>query len=159
MENYLATIKLPAHLSPHEKRRIITQSTNYSWVGHDLFCTGPDLIIHRCVREDEIVEILRSCHDGPCGGNDFDKRTTYKVSHSSYYWTNIFKDVTKYVRSCDSCQRIGRPTSIDEMPLHTQVRIEPFEKWALNFVGPISPMYHKKNYIIFCIDYVTKWVE
>jgi hypothetical protein len=30
MENYLATRKLPSHLSPHEKCRIITQSANYS---------------------------------------------------------------------------------------------------------------------------------
>jgi hypothetical protein len=58
MEKYLATRKLPSHLSPHEKRRIIMQSANYSWVGHDLFHTGPDLIIGRCVREDEIPEIL-----------------------------------------------------------------------------------------------------
>ena len=54
MENYLATRKLPPHLSPHEKRIIIMKSANYSWVGHESFCTGPDLIIRRCVREDEI---------------------------------------------------------------------------------------------------------
>jgi hypothetical protein len=49
MEKFLATRKLPAHLSPHEKRRIITQSVNYSWVGHDLLRTGLDLIIRRYV--------------------------------------------------------------------------------------------------------------
>ena len=54
MENYLATRKLPSHLSPREKRKIIMQSANYSWVGHDLFRTSHDLIICRCVREDEI---------------------------------------------------------------------------------------------------------
>jgi hypothetical protein len=37
--------------------------------------------------------------------------------------------------------------------------IEPFEKWALEFVRPISPMSRKKNYILVCTDYVTKWVE
>ena len=37
--------------------------------------------------------------------------------------------------------------------------IEPFEKWALDFVGPISPMSRKKKYILVCIDYVTKLVE
>ena len=37
--------------------------------------------------------------------------------------------------------------------------IESFEKWALDFVGPISPMSRKKKYILFCSDYVTKWVE
>jgi transposase InsO family protein len=81
------------------------------------------------------------------------------VLHSSYYWPSIFKDVAKYVRSCDSFQRIGRPTSADKMPLRAQIMIEPFEKWALDFVGPISPMSHRKNYILVCTDYVTKWVE
>ena len=37
--------------------------------------------------------------------------------------------------------------------------IEPFEKWALDFVGNISPMSRKKKHILVCIDYVTKWVE
>jgi hypothetical protein len=63
------------------------------------------------------------------------------------------------VRSFDSFQRIGRPTSSKEIPLQAQVMIELSEKWALNFVGPISPMSHRKNYILVCTDYVTKWVE
>jgi hypothetical protein len=49
MSDYLATSKLPSHFSPHEKSRIIMQSDNYSWVGHDHFCTSPSLIIRRCV--------------------------------------------------------------------------------------------------------------
>ena len=43
--NYLATGKIPIHLSPHEKLCIIVQSSNYSWVDNDLFCTGLDLMI------------------------------------------------------------------------------------------------------------------
>ena len=102
---------------------------------------------------------LHACHDGPCGGHFSDKMTTYKLLHSGYYWLGIFKDATKYVKGCDSFQRMGRPKSSNQIPWQPQVKIEPFEKWALDFVGSISPMSCKKNYILVFTDYVTKWVE
>ena len=67
IDNYLATGKIPNHLSPHEKHRIIVHSSNYSWVDNDIFRFGLDLIIQRCVWEDEMIDILHACHDGPCG--------------------------------------------------------------------------------------------
>ena len=85
-----------------------------------------------------------------------DKRTTYKVLHSGYYWPSIFKDVAKYVKGCDNFQIMGRPMSSDKMPLQPQVMIEPFEKCALDFLGPISPMTSKKKYILVWTDYATK---
>ena len=106
-----------------------------------------------------MTDILHACHDGPHGGHFYDKRTTYKVLHSGYYWPSIFKNAAKYVKGCDSCQRMGRPMSSDKMPLQPQVMTEPFQKWALDFVGAISPMSCKKKYILVCMDYVTKWVE
>jgi hypothetical protein len=150
---------LPPSFTSKEKKRIIKQSARYTWIDGDLFYTGYDLIIRRCVRQDEILEILKACHDEPCGGHFADKRTTYKILNLGYYWPSIFKDSKKYVRSCDSCQRMGKPLPTDEMPLKPQVHIEPFEKWALDFIGPINPPSKGKQYILVCTDYVTKWVE
>ena len=93
----------------------------------------------RCVRKDEIRDILKACHDEPCGGHFSDKRTTYKILSLGYYWLSIFKYSKEYVRSYDNYQRVGKPGPSNEMPLQTQVLIEPFEKWALDFIGPTNP--------------------
>jgi hypothetical protein len=157
--NYLVAWKLPSHLSYREKRSIVHQSARYSWIGGYLFHTGADQEIRRCVREDEVYDILKACHDGPYGGNFADKRTTYKILRMGYYWPSIFKDAKKYVKACDSCQRVGQPNHRDEMPLNPQVVLEPFDRWALDFIGPINPPSNQKVYILVCTDYMTKWVE
>eukprot|EP00253_Pinus_taeda_P033587 PITA_33587 len=43
---------------------------------------------------------------------------------------------------------MGKPTPRDEMPLQPQVTFEPFEKWGMDFVGPINPPSKQKSYII-----------
>ena len=115
--------------------------------------------IRRCVREDEVFDILKACHDGPCGGNFADRRTTHKVLRTGYYWPTIFKDAKKFVQACDSCQRAGRIWLSDEIHLSPQLVIEPFERWVLDFFGPISPPSNQKTYILVATEYVTKWVE
>eukprot|EP00253_Pinus_taeda_P017525 PITA_17525 len=82
--NYLVIGKLPPHLFPGERRKIIQESSKYSWICNELFKTGPDLVIRRCVREDEIPDILKACHDEPCGGHFAEKRTAYKILSLGY---------------------------------------------------------------------------
>eukprot|EP00253_Pinus_taeda_P007776 PITA_07776 len=36
--------------------------------------------------------------------------------------------------------------------------IDPFEKWAIDFIGPINPTSLSKKHILVCTDFVTKWV-
>eukprot|EP00253_Pinus_taeda_P006924 PITA_06924 len=45
------------------------------------------------------------------------------------------------------------------MPLQPQVTLKPFEKWGMDFVGPINPPLRQRSYIIVCTDYLTKWAE
>eukprot|EP00253_Pinus_taeda_P003788 PITA_03788 len=52
-----------------------------------------------------------------------------------------------------------RPTPRDEMPLQPQVTFKLFDKWGMEFIGPIDPPSKQKKYIIVCTDYLTKWDE
>ena len=42
-----------------------------------------------------------------------------------------------------------------------KVKLQEFDKWVVDFVGPISPIGKRKgaHYIITAIDYLTTWVE
>ena len=50
----------------------------------------------------------------------------------------LFRQEKIYVQSCDSCQRMGQPNRLDQMPLQPQLVVEHFDIWALDFFGPIN---------------------
>lgn len=54
---------------------------------------------------------------------------------------------------------MGQLGRFDEIPLQPQLVLEPFDRWALDFAGPINPSSYSKVYLWTYIDYVTKWVE
>jgi len=54
---------------------------------------------------------------------------------------------------------MGKPTPRDEIPMQPQVTFKPFDKWGMDFIGPIEPPSRKKQYIILCTNYLTKWDE
>ena len=47
------------------------------------------------------------------------------------------------------------------MPLNPQVTLQAFDKWVIDFVGPINPLGKRtgSRYIITTTNYLTRWVE
>jgi len=46
------------------------------------------------------------------------------------------------------------------MPLNPLMMLQPFEKWVIDFVGPIQPQGETRvRYIITTLNYLTHWVE
>ena len=132
-------------MSSKEKSKIVRKSAPFTCIGGNLFKLGPYQILRSCVREEEVFDILLTCHDGPCGGHFATKRTKFKVLQAGYYWPTLHQDVKNYISQCDWCQRMGKHTPRDEMHLQHQVTFKPFDKWGMDFIRPIDPHSKQKN--------------
>ena len=77
-----------------------------------------DGMIRRCVPEEEYGAILHHCHDRELGGHFGATRTATKILQSGFYWPTLFKDVHRYVSSCNQCQRTGNISRKHEMPMN-----------------------------------------
>lgn len=73
----------------------------------------------------------------------------------------IHRDSKEFCQVCDICQKTGRPSTRDKMPLNPLIMLQAFEKWDIEFVGPINPLGKKTGarYIITTTDYLTRCAE
>ena len=103
---------------------------------------------------------MRALHSSPSGRHFAANTTANRIRSAGYWWPHLVRDVKLYVGSCDQCQRTGAPAFRNHWPLTPVIPIAPFEKWGIDFVGPINPVSSRRNrYIILATDYATKWVE
>jgi hypothetical protein len=70
----------------------------------------------------------------------------------------MYGDAKEFVRCCPRCQKHGKINSRDAMPLKSNLQVEIFDVWGIDFMGPF-PMSEQCEYILVAVDYVSKWVE
>ena len=111
--------------------------------------------------EGEIPAVVALYHEGMGGGHIGSEATAKKILLQGLWWPTLFRDVHRIVKTCDVCQRMGRPNKNEMMPLNPVLSETVFEKWGIDFVGPISPAAKstQARYIIVATDYFSKWVE
>ncbi|MCO5550284.1 hypothetical protein L7F22_003766 [Adiantum nelumboides] len=146
-------------MSKAEKKRLVAHAQRFSIIEGELYQKGFEGLYRRCVCKEEIPHILKECHDSACGGHFAGRFTALKILRIGYWWPSVFKDSFEWYKRCDLCQRATRL----EKRLRPNIPIMealPFEKWGIDYVGPITPTSkHGKAYIIVATDYLTKWFE
>ncbi|RVW33432.1 Transposon Tf2-12 polyprotein [Vitis vinifera] len=145
--------------SAQDKRHFLAKIHAYYWEEPFLFKYCADQIIRKCVPESKSNrEFSSHCHDSACGGHFASQKTAMKVIQSGFWWPSLFKDAHSMCKACDRCQRLGKLTRRNMMPLNPILIVDIFDVWGIDFMGPF-PMSFGHSYILVGVDYVSKWVE
>ena len=100
-------------------------------------------------------ELLKENHDNQTAGQTGAERT-YLKHHRRYYWKGMYRDVKKYVQSCDNCQRT-KPSLQKNAGLLQPLPI-PDRPWcdiSMDFIMEL-PASQQFNAIMVVVDRLTK---
>ena len=103
---------------------------------------------------------MKLAHEGLMSAHLGVARTFDKV-HSQFYWPHMYQEVSDFCKSCDICQRTLPKGKVGKVPLgKVPIIEEPFQRIAMDLVGPIVPLSERGNrYILTVTDYATRYPE
>ena len=103
-------------------------------------------------------EVIKLAHENILAGHMGINKTVDRV-RSQFYWPGVHDDISRYVKSCDQCQRTVPKGRIPKAPLDKMPVIKtPFYRVAVDIVGPINPSSARGHrYILTLVDMATRY--
>ena len=105
-------------------------------------------------------QVMKIAHESLLGGHQGIKKTSDRIL-MNFYWPGIQGDISRYVQSCDICQRTFPKGRVQKVPLGDMPIIDtPFKRVAVDIVGPMEPRTARGNkYILTMVDFATRYPE
>ncbi|MCO5602755.1 hypothetical protein L7F22_056893 [Adiantum nelumboides] len=160
-QEFLQTGKIPEDWPQSRNKALIIKSLKFSIIRSFLYRLGIDGVLKRCVPLSARMQIIIEAHTNSSGKHFSTDITHNKILKAGLWWQSMMVDVKSFCKTCDICQRMGRPTTADMTPLITTIQpLEVFKKWGLDFMGPFKTLTPRKSkYIVMATCYVSKWVK
>ncbi len=105
-------------------------------------------------------QVLQLAHESALSGHLGVTKTFHRVS-KYFFWPGLKSSVSRFVRSCHTCQLAGNPNQI--VPPAPLIPIpvvgEPFERLLIDCVGPLPKSKSGHLYILTIMCAVTRYPE
>ena len=124
------------------------------WETDDGHGTRLQLVLPRSM----VSEVLSALHDAPSAGHLGVTKTLERV-RERFYWYGQQHDIEDWCQQCEKCSRRKSPQQPGRAPLVSSCPGYPFERIALDIMGPLPTTESGQKYILLVGDYFTKWTE
>jgi len=120
---------------------------------------GEDATVQLVVPKELREKVVSLAHDTLLAGHRGHAKTLSRVQQE-FHWPGVHEFMTRYVASCDLCQRNVSKGTVSKAPLGKLPLIEtPFSVICIDIVGTISPPSEGFRYILTTIDMCTRFPE
>ena len=105
-------------------------------------------------------EILSIAHESPMSGRLGINKTYHKIINH-FYWPGLKSDVSKYCKTCHTCQMVGKPNqTIPKAQLQPIPAFdEPFSRILIDCVGPLPRTKSGNDYLLTIMCTSTRFPE
>lgn len=114
----------------------------------------PQLVVPESLRS----EIMKELHDAPTAGHLGVERTLKRIKER-FYFKGMRTFVTRYLKSCDDCQKYKATNLKPAGLLQTPVLHQRGEVLAMDLFGPLPEGDKGERWIFLVEDTATRWVE
>ena len=135
------------------------RACKYKIIGEDLYKEGICTPLLKCISRDEVIELMKSIHEGIYGSHIGPRALLGKTFRMSFYWPKAAVDAEEMVRTCDNCQRMAKQ---EHQPGSYSQLIEPMwllQRWGMDIIGPMLAAQGNLRYAVVAVEYFTKWIE
>jgi hypothetical protein len=155
---YLRGNRINKNLSNREKQQLINKIKYYQIINEQLYKKPrkQNPLLLKVVRRSEFETLMEMMHDHSTARH-LGIESTYNRIKERYYWNQMYDDIREYIKTCNTCQRFGKPERNE--PLHSIKVVKPLERIGIDIVGPLPETVKGNKYMVVAIEYLTKWVE
>ncbi|GFX41341.1 uncharacterized protein K02A2.6 [Trichonephila clavipes] len=161
---------IDAQKNSEEIKPLYEQAASQVQVTNQVYSLEKELLVKN--REDKLGNVVKLivvpeglrdpikslCHEGTSAHlgitKSKDKLNRY------FYWPNCYRDMEQFVKTCDQCQRAGKPNDKKKAPLKlVPVIQEVFTKLNIDACGPLPITSKGNRYLITAICMSSKFPE
>jgi hypothetical protein len=79
----------------------------YVLMDNDLYRRTVDVILLKCLNEDQARVAMGELHEGICGTHQSAHKMKWLLRRVGFYWPMMINDCFRYYKGCKACQKFG----------------------------------------------------